>query len=367
MSERSGNHASGSGPCGRTAESLRAAGYEAMVRVAYALVCARTRAGDFQIHGNTRGTGVGIRQRPRKNQGEHFIAWSTTKRTWPAAILCRHLTRQHCSPRTGWEISRVRCGAWDAGIACRSTMRSRFHIHWGCTTARLPSISGFLKFGDEYKVMGLAAYGSPENMEAFRDIVRFSPNGGEFGFRLGLDYFTHHKTGPEMSWAESDKTPVLGKMFSEEMGKTIGRSGTIAGRAVGTAAPEYGRIAASAAGRSLFRDAEKIGREDRAKAVCLSGGVAFNCVANGKFLMRRRLKSVYVHPAAGDAGLAVGAAFYIWNQVLGKPRSFVMEHAYWGPGVFWAGNSGAIQGSAVSKDGYKVSAAGRTRVDAANC
>ena len=66
---------------------------------------------------------------------------------------------------------------------------------------------GFLKFGDEYKVMGLAAYGEPADMEAFRDIVRFTPNGGEFGFRLGLDYFTHHKTGPEMSWAESDKTP----------------------------------------------------------------------------------------------------------------------------------------------------------------
>ena len=81
---------------------------------------------------------------------------------------------------------------------------------------------GFLKFGDEYKVMGLAAYGEPEQMEAFRDIVRFSSNGGDFGFRLGLDYFTHHRTGPEMSWAEADKTPVLGKMFSQTMEKRLG-------------------------------------------------------------------------------------------------------------------------------------------------
>jgi carbamoyltransferase len=80
---------------------------------------------------------------------------------------------------------------------------------------------GFLKFGDEYKVMGLAAYGEPEQMEAFRDIVRFSSNGGDFGFRLGLNYFTHHRTGPEMSWAEADKTPVLGKMFSEAMEKRL--------------------------------------------------------------------------------------------------------------------------------------------------
>jgi len=81
---------------------------------------------------------------------------------------------------------------------------------------------GFLKFGDEYKVMGLAAYGEPQDMGAFRDIVRFSPDGSEFGFRLGLEYFTHHKTGPEMSWAESDNTPTLGKLFSESMGKRLG-------------------------------------------------------------------------------------------------------------------------------------------------
>src|SRR5215472_19385838 len=76
---------------------------------------------------------------------------------------------------------------------------------------------GFLKFGDEYKVMGLAAYGEPAYLEAFRDILRLKSNGGDFAFKLGLDYFTHHKTGPEMSWAESDRTPTLGKMFSEGM------------------------------------------------------------------------------------------------------------------------------------------------------
>src|SRR6476661_2801622 len=73
---------------------------------------------------------------------------------------------------------------------------------------------GFLKFGDEYKVMGLAAYGEPLHLDALRDVLRFSSNGNEFRFQLGLEYFTHHRTGPEMSWAESDKTPVLGKMFS---------------------------------------------------------------------------------------------------------------------------------------------------------
>src|SRR6266852_4066765 len=81
---------------------------------------------------------------------------------------------------------------------------------------------GFLKFGDEYKVMGLAAYGEPERMETFRDMVRFDANGNGNGFRLGLDYFSHHRTGPEMSWAEADKTPVLGKMFSDAMPRLLG-------------------------------------------------------------------------------------------------------------------------------------------------
>src|SRR6201997_3208370 len=76
---------------------------------------------------------------------------------------------------------------------------------------------GFLKFGDEYKVMGLGAYGEPEFLAEFREIVK--SNGA--GFELALKYFTHHRTGPEMSWAEADKTPVLGKLFSEELPKHL--------------------------------------------------------------------------------------------------------------------------------------------------
>ena len=68
------------------------------------------------------------------------------------------------------------------------------------------------------------------------------------------------------------------------------------------------------------------------KHLCLAGGVAFNCVANGKIFDRTPFERVFVQPAAGDAGLAVGAAFYVYHQVLGQPRDFVMKHSYWGPG-----------------------------------
>ena len=213
---------------------------------------------------------------------------------------------------------------------------------------------GFLKFGDEYKVMGLAAYGTPENMEAFRDIVKFSPNGGEFGFRLGLDYFTHQKTGPEMSWAESDKTPVLGKMFSEAMAQRLG------GPARSPEQPleqRHRNLAASLQARLeevYLGMLKKLAAKTGAKAVCLAGGVAFNCVANGKIFDQTPFEKVYVHPAAGDAGLAVGAAFYVWHQTLGKPRSFVMQHAYWGPGYSHEEIGAAIKTSSVSGGGYTI-------------
>ena len=213
---------------------------------------------------------------------------------------------------------------------------------------------GFLKFGDEYKVMGLAAYGQPEQMEAFRDIVRFSPNGGEFGFRLGLDYFTHHKTGPEMSWAESDKTPTLGKMFSEAMPKLLGAPARLPDEPL---EQRHRNLASSLQARleevylGMLR---KLAAKTGAKAVCLSGGVAFNCVANGKIFDETPFEKVYVHPAAGDAGLAVGAAYHVWHQTLGKPRSFVMDHAYWGPGYTQAEIRGAVQASAISRGGFTI-------------
>jgi carbamoyltransferase len=213
---------------------------------------------------------------------------------------------------------------------------------------------GFLKFGDEYKVMGLAAYGSPENMEAFRDILRFSPNGGEFGFRLGLAYFTHHTTGPDMSWAASDQTPVLGKLFSEAMGKRLGGPARLPGEPL---EQRHHNLAAALQARLeevYLGMLTKLSRKSGLKAVCLSGGVAFNCVANGKIFDQTPFEKVYVHPAAGDAGLAVGAAFYVWHQLLGKPRSFVMEHAYWGPGYSGEEIRAAIQGSAVSTGGFTL-------------
>jgi carbamoyltransferase len=88
--------------------------------------------------------------------------------------------------------------------------------------------------------------------------------------------------------------------------------------------------------------------------VCLAGGVAFNCVANGKIFDATPFEQVYVHPAAGDAGLAVGAAFYVWHQILRKPRSFVLDHPYWGPAYSAEEVQSAIRSSPVSRGGQTI-------------
>ena len=213
---------------------------------------------------------------------------------------------------------------------------------------------GFLKFGDEYKVMGLAAYGQPAYLEPFRDILRFSGNGGDFGFKLGLDYFTHHKTGPEMSWAESDQTPVLGKMFSDNMPRLLGPPARQPEEPLEQRHRDLASTLQARLEEVYLGMLRKLAAKTGAKAVCLAGGVAFNCVANGKIFDATPFEQVYVHPAAGDAGLAVGAAYYIWHQILGQPRSFTMNHAYWGPGYSPEEVRAAVAASSLSQGGHTI-------------
>ena len=217
---------------------------------------------------------------------------------------------------------------------------------------------GFLKFGDEYKVMGLAAYGQPEQLELFRDIVRFENGSSRNGFRLGLDYFSHHRTGPEMSWAEADKTPTLGKLFSEGMEHRLGPART----ADQPLEQRHRNLAASLQLRLeevYLGMLKELANRTGMKAVCLAGGVAFNCVANGKIFDHTPFEQVYVHPAAGDGGLSVGAAFFVWHQILGKPRSFVMDHAYWGPEYSREEIRRAIDSSRLAKMGCVISEPGK--------
>jgi carbamoyltransferase len=240
---------------------------------------------------------------------------------------------------------------WGAGFGSRMNIHGAiaFPHSLGLYYSAVTQYLGFLKFGDEYKVMGLAAYGQPYYLEEFGDIVK--SNGARF--RLGLEYFVHQRTGPEMSWAESGKTPALGRLYSGKMVRRFGPARL----------PEepiedgHRHLAASLQARleevylGMLR---RLADETNTKSVCLAGGVAFNCVANGKIFDATPFENVYVHPAAGDAGLAVGAAFYVWHEILGQPRSFVMDHAYWGPGYSREEMRGAMETARLGDAGCTV-------------
>jgi len=187
---------------------------------------------------------------------------------------------------------------------------------------------GFWKFGEEYKVMGLAAYGSPAYLDQLREVVAVT---SPLENRLNLQYFTHHKSGPEMTWKESGETPVLGRLFSSRLEQRFGP----ARRPEEPITERHKNFAASMQIRLeevLLANLNALHKETRSNNLCLAGGVAFNCVANGKIFDRTPFEHVYVQPAAGDGGLSVGAAFFVHHQVLGNSRSFHMDHAFWGPG-----------------------------------
>ena len=240
---------------------------------------------------------------------------------------------------------------WGSGYGSRMKIGGAiaFPHSLGLFYSAVTQYLGFLKFGDEYKVMGLGAYGAPDQLDAFQKIAHTHGD----GFRLELDYFTHHRTGPEMSWAEADKTPTLGKMFSEEMEKLLGPKRNpeepLEQRHKNLASALQARLEEIYLGML-----KKLAESTRLKAVCLAGGVAFNCVANGKIFDTTGFEQVYVHPAAGDAGLSVGAAYYVWHQILGKPRSFVMDHAYWGPGCTREEIRRAMDANGSLKNGWHI-------------
>jgi carbamoyltransferase len=184
---------------------------------------------------------------------------------------------------------------------------------------------GFPKYGDEYKVMGLASYGQSRFLPQMRKIVLLKPEGQ---FETDLDYFVHAAEGVTMSWENGE--PVIGALFSKKFIEELGPA-----REPGSELTSFHHdIAASLQAmyeEAFFHRLNWLQKKTGLKKLCLAGGCAMNSVANGKIFRNTDFQDVYIQSAAGDAGTALGAALYVWHQELNNPRSFVMEHSYWGP------------------------------------
>ena len=215
--------------------------------------------------------------------------------------------------------------AWGIGQGKRITIEGRVHFphSLGIFYQALTQYLGFPHYGDEYKVMGLAPYGSPSCMDAMRRIVRLKN-----GFELDLEFFRHHKEPISYQWLSG--APQFGDLFSPALEQLLGPRRNPEGSLL----DRHRDIARST--QAMYEEAffDLIGplqRRSGLSNIALAGGCAMNSVANGKIRRMTGFRRVYAQSAAGDAGGAIGAAYAVWHK-LGGERGFVMDHAYWGPG-----------------------------------
>lgn len=184
---------------------------------------------------------------------------------------------------------------------------------------------GFWRYGDEYKVMGLAAYGEPRLKAALDRLVHAAPDGG---YRLDLSFFRHHRSAIERPG--DDGAPAFERLFTDKLVDLLGPPRA----ADAPLAPRHRDIAASAQAvyeAALFRLLRAVHARTGDRALCLAGGCAMNSLANGKILDNTPFEALYVPPAAGDAGGAVGAAYCAHHRRPGAVRAAPMAHAYLGP------------------------------------
>jgi carbamoyltransferase len=216
--------------------------------------------------------------------------------------------------------------AWGIGQGKNISIDGRVYFphSLGIFYQALTQYLGFPHYGDEYKVMGLAPYGNPAFMDAMREIVHLEPNGG---YRLELEYFRHHQEQIAYEW--DNGSPEIGDLFSPSLERLLGPR-----RFPNDPLEDRHRdIARSVQGmyeEAFFHLVGRLHRKYRIDYLSLAGGCAMNSVANGKVRRLTPFRRVYVQSAAGDAGGAIGAAFALWHKFNGE-RSFVMDHAYWGP------------------------------------
>jgi len=182
---------------------------------------------------------------------------------------------------------------------------------------------GFPKYGDEYKMMGLSAYGEPRFVEKVRRVVRTEDD----QCRLNLDYFTHHSKGVEMTWYGGD--PTLGAVFSHKMAQEFGEP-RVPRSEIEQRDKDLAASVQLVLEENYFALLNFVQRQTGMTSVCLAGGVALNCVANGMIFERTNFREVYVQPAAHDAGTSIGAALHVQHQELKLPRHFEMRHVYYG-------------------------------------
>ncbi len=249
-----------------------------------------------------------------------------------------------CSPFDSAAILTIDgVGEWATatyGVGHGTDIQILAEIHFphsiGLLYSAFTAFLGFEVNEGEYKVMGMAPFGTPRYVDRVWKLIQQEADGS---FRLDMDYFSFHYSthatynqkfvdlfGPPRNPQAHFFTPSSG--FPAYFGAKPADYDTLAGQN-----QRYADIAASiqvVTEEVILKMATHVHRETRLRNLCLAGGVALNSVANGRILRETPFEELFIQPASGDSGGAVGAALFGYHMVLGKPRQFIMRHAYWG-------------------------------------
>ncbi|MFC1627061.1 carbamoyltransferase [Patescibacteria group bacterium] len=174
---------------------------------------------------------------------------------------------------------------------------------------------GFKVNSGEYKLMGLSPYGKPKYVDLIKKyLIDIKPDGS---FKLNLKYFSYQ---------------YALKMINHQFIKLFGNHGVRGSK--DPLSQHYKDVAMSiqtVTEEIILKMAQDLHKTTKEKNLCLAGGVALNCVANGRIIRESPFKKLFIQPAAGDAGGAFGVAYYIYNSVLNHKRNFVLKQPYFGP------------------------------------
>jgi carbamoyltransferase len=212
----------------------------------------------------------------------------------------------------------------------------RFPHSLGLLYSAFTAFLGFEVNEGEYKVMGMAPFGTPRYVDKVMKLIRLDNDGG---FELDMDYFsfcdstekTFNQKFVDLFGSPRDAkshffTPSTG--YPSYFGSRPGNYDEL-----GRLNQHYADVAASIQAVTedvMVRMAQEAYRQSGLKNLCMAGGVALNSVGNSKILAKAPFEQIYIQPAAGDGGGALGAALYGYHCVLGRPRGLVLNHAYWG-------------------------------------
>ena len=196
--------------------------------------------------------------------------------------------------------------SWGAGRGNRLelTHELRFPHSLGLLYSAFTTFCGFRVNSGEYKLMGLAPYGEPRFTDRIIEgLLDLRPDGS---FRLRLEHFGYcHKRGT---------------MFADSFGALFGMAPRAAETPLTQAHADLAASIQAVTEEVVLRIGRHVHAQTGSKNLCMAGGVALNCVANGRLLREGPFDRIWVQPAAGDAGGALGAAWLVWHQLLKRPR-----------------------------------------------